>query len=124
MLNLFKTANGEWVLGSIPTLSAVFVTQYFSFTSNSTWNNFSNLQIFFFQLFYLVTELYKEGNAKEMKKWAYEIHSSFLVPGAPLRLNNVDENFAREIDEVLLKESDKEEILRKVPILLLIHYYF
>jgi hypothetical protein len=37
---------------------------------------------FLFQLFYLVTELYKEGNAKEMKKWAYEIHSSFLVPGA------------------------------------------
>jgi len=34
------------------------------------------------QLFYLVTDLYKEGNAKEMKKWAYEIHSSFLVPGA------------------------------------------
>lgn len=34
------------------------------------------------QLFYLVTDLYKEGSAKEMKKWAYEIHSSFLVPGA------------------------------------------
>uniref|UniRef100_A0A1B6C0U4 Rho guanine nucleotide exchange factor 12 n=1 Tax=Clastoptera arizonana TaxID=38151 RepID=A0A1B6C0U4_9HEMI len=65
-------------------------------------------------LFYLVTDLYKEGNAKEMKKWAYEIHSSFLVPGAPLRLNNVDENVAREIDEVLLNESGKEEILRKV----------
>ncbi|XP_024942922.1 rho guanine nucleotide exchange factor 11 isoform X3 [Cephus cinctus] len=65
-------------------------------------------------LFYLVTDLYKEGNAKEMRKWAYEIHSSFLVPGAPLRLNNVDENVAREIDDVLLKESDKEEILRKI----------
>ncbi|XP_046628149.1 rho guanine nucleotide exchange factor 11 isoform X2 [Neodiprion virginianus] len=65
-------------------------------------------------LFYLITDLYKEGNAKEMRKWAYEIHSSFLVPGAPLRLNNVDENVAREIDDVLLKESDKEEILRKI----------
>ncbi|XP_034949191.1 rho guanine nucleotide exchange factor 12 isoform X2 [Chelonus insularis] len=65
-------------------------------------------------LFYLVTDLYKEGNAKEMRKWAYEIHSSFLVPGAPLRLNNVDENVAREIDDVLLRESDKEEILRKI----------
>lgn len=32
----------------------------------------------------------------------------------PLRLNNVDENMAREIDNVLLKESHKEEILRKV----------
>lgn len=67
-----------------------------------------------FQLFYLITDLYKLGNAKEMKKWAYEIHSSFLVPGAPLRLTNVDENCAREIDEVLLNESDKEEILRAV----------
>ncbi|KAJ8683003.1 hypothetical protein QAD02_018795 [Eretmocerus hayati] len=65
-------------------------------------------------LFYLITDLYKEGNAKEMRKWAYEIHSTFLVPGAPLRLNNVDENVAREIDDVLLKESDKEEILRKI----------
>lgn len=33
-------------------------------------------------LFYLLTDLYKEGNAKEMRKWAFEIHSSFLVPGA------------------------------------------
>ncbi|XP_075211643.1 rho guanine nucleotide exchange factor 2 isoform X3 [Lycorma delicatula] len=65
-------------------------------------------------LFYLITDLYKEGNAKEMKKWAYEIHSSFLVPCAPLRLNNVDENVAREIDDVLLNESDKEEILRRI----------
>nr|XP_050855300.1 uncharacterized protein LOC127066076 isoform X3 [Vespula vulgaris] len=65
-------------------------------------------------LFYLVTDLYKEGNAKEMRKWAYEIHSSFLVPGAPLHLHNVDENVAHEIDDVLLKESDKEEILRKI----------
>lgn len=32
----------------------------------------------------------------------------------PLRLHNVDENVANEIDDVLLKESDKEEILRKV----------
>ncbi|XP_049947782.1 rho guanine nucleotide exchange factor 12 [Schistocerca serialis cubense] len=65
-------------------------------------------------LFYLITDIYKEGNAKEMKKWAYEIHSSFLVPNAPLTLSTVDENVLREIDEVLLKESDKEEILRKV----------
>ena len=33
-------------------------------------------------LFYLLTDLYKEGNAKEMRKWAFEIHSCFLVPGA------------------------------------------
>ncbi|KAI5704922.1 hypothetical protein M8J75_010069 [Diaphorina citri] len=65
-------------------------------------------------LFYLITDLFKEGNAKEMKKWAYEIHSTFLVPGAPLRLSNVDENVAREIDDVLTKDFDKEDIMRKV----------
>ncbi|KAK4873317.1 hypothetical protein RN001_015346 [Aquatica leii] len=65
-------------------------------------------------LFYLITDLYKEGNAKEMRKWAFEIHSSFLVPGAPLRLNNVDENVAREIDDVLTRQFDKEEILRRI----------
>ncbi|CAG9864678.1 unnamed protein product [Phyllotreta striolata] len=65
-------------------------------------------------LFYLLTDLYKEGNAKEMRKWAFEIHSSFLVPGAPLRIGNVDENMAREIDVVLANEFDKEEILRKI----------
>ena len=30
----------------------------------------------------MITDLYKEGGIKEMKKWAYEIHSSFLLPGA------------------------------------------
>lgn len=33
-------------------------------------------------LFFLISELYKDGNAKEMRKWAYEIHSTFLVPTA------------------------------------------
>lgn len=59
-----------------------------------------------------------------MKRWAYEIHSSFLVPDAPLRLNNIDENFAREIDDVLLHESDKEEILRKVRLYFVINNIF
>lgn len=33
-------------------------------------------------LFYLITGLYMEGTVKDMKKWAYEIHSTFLVPRA------------------------------------------
>ncbi|XP_049538869.1 uncharacterized protein LOC125953380 isoform X3 [Anopheles darlingi] len=65
-------------------------------------------------LFYLITTLYKEGSIKDMRKWAYEIHSTFLVPGAPLLCANVDEALAREIDDVLQKENDKVEILRKV----------
>ncbi|XP_062561039.1 uncharacterized protein LOC134225187 isoform X2 [Armigeres subalbatus] len=65
-------------------------------------------------LFYLITALYKEGSIKDMRKWAYEIHSTFLVPGAPLLWPNVDESLAREIDDILQKENDKVEILRKV----------
>lgn len=41
----------------------------------------------------------------------------YFVIFQPLRLMNVDENVAREVDEVLLRESDKEEILRRVSIL-------
>ncbi|XP_021709517.1 uncharacterized protein LOC5577203 isoform X4 [Aedes aegypti] len=65
-------------------------------------------------LFYLITALYKEGSIKDMRKWAYEIHSTFLVPGAPLLWSNVDESLAREIDDILQKENDKVEILRRV----------
>ncbi|XP_063889548.1 rho guanine nucleotide exchange factor 11-like isoform X1 [Scylla paramamosain] len=64
--------------------------------------------------FYVITHLYKEGVGKDMKRWAYEITSSFLLPGAPLRLCNVEENILHEIDETLQNELDKEEILRKV----------
>lgn len=39
---------------------------------------------------------------------------NFPIMLQPLRLNNVDENIAREIDDVLLKESDKEEVLRRI----------
>lgn len=65
-------------------------------------------------LFYLITGLYKEGSLKDMRKWAYEIHSTFLVPRAPLMWENVDESLAREVDDVLQKEHDKSEILRQV----------
>ena len=30
-------------------------------------------------LFYLIIDAYKSGSVKEMRKWAYEIHSCFLV---------------------------------------------
>lgn len=65
-------------------------------------------------LFYLITGLYKDGAAKDMRKWVYEIHSTFLVPRAPLSWYRQDENLAREIDAVLQNEFDKVEILRKV----------
>jgi Rho guanine nucleotide exchange factor 12 len=54
--------------------------------------------VFPFQFFYLITENYKLGALKEMQKWAYEIHSSFVVPGAPLRIPNVEQVVVNDID--------------------------
>jgi len=66
-----------------------------AFTSFSKLNlpcNAANLAVFInftivhsiseFILFYLITNLYANGNLKDMKKWAYEIYSSFLAPFA------------------------------------------
>ncbi|XP_041986032.1 rho guanine nucleotide exchange factor 11 isoform X2 [Aricia agestis] len=49
-----------------------------------------------------------------LRRWAYELQSTFLVPAAVLQLNGVDENMANEIDHVLVNEHDKEELLRNV----------
>lgn len=43
---------------------------------------------FFFlvQFFWMVTDTYREGTVKEMKKWAYEIYSTFLDERAVCRV--------------------------------------
>lgn len=63
--------------------------------------------------FYVITEIYASapGNAKELRKWAYEIYSTFLIPEAPLRVT-VDEKFIKAIDDFLNTKSDKEDCLR------------
>ena len=38
------------------------------------------------------------GLVKEMQRWAYEIHSSFLVPGAPLAVPHIEQSIVEEID--------------------------
>lgn len=39
--------------------------------------------MFTLQLFYLITSFnVEDGNLKEMKRWGYEIHSTFTAPGA------------------------------------------
>ncbi|XP_023234115.1 rho guanine nucleotide exchange factor 11-like [Centruroides sculpturatus] len=64
--------------------------------------------------FYVISDIYEQGTLKEMKKWAYEIHSSFLLPGAPLRIKNIDEAILNEIDDVLQHQLEKEEVIRAV----------
>nr|UYR00220.1 rho guanine nucleotide exchange factor-like protein [Plectrocnemia conspersa] len=65
-------------------------------------------------LLYLLSTAYSTGPFSSLPRWAYELHSIFLVPGAPLALSNVDENMAREIDDILINESEKEDVLRKI----------
>lgn len=68
-------------------------------------------------LFYMITGLYIDGtNTKDMRKWAYEIHSTFLVPRAPLLwcAARDSEQLARGVDAVLQTEHGKIEMLRTV----------
>ncbi|GFU54515.1 rho guanine nucleotide exchange factor 12 [Nephila pilipes] len=94
--------NGLWKLVRNPAHLSVFLHYLMSNSDPSSL------------FFYLISEMYEQGTGKDMKKWAYEIHSSFLVPGAPLKVSLVDETILHEIDEVLLNHIDKEETLRTV----------
>ncbi|GFQ95590.1 rho guanine nucleotide exchange factor 12 [Trichonephila clavata] len=94
--------NGLWKLVRNPAHLSVFLHYLMSNSDPSSL------------FFYLISEMFEQGTGKDMKKWAYEIHSSFLVPGAPLKVSLVDETILHEIDEVLLNHIDKEETLRGV----------
>ena len=67
-----------------------------------------------------LSDAYKCGSAKEMRKWAYEIHSCFLVPGAVLELPNLEDGVVRigtGIDKFLSEENPdqlREESLLKL----------
>ncbi|CAH0598597.1 unnamed protein product [Chrysodeixis includens] len=68
-------------------------------------------------LLLVLTDGYRSAGgvqAHTLRRWAYEIHSAFLVPNAVLQLSGVDENMANEIEQVLVNEYDKEELLRNV----------
>ena len=53
----------------------------------------------FFQFFYLITEIYLLGTVREMQRWAYEIHSTFLVPGSSMQITpNLEQTAIDEID--------------------------
>ena len=68
-------------------------------------------------LFYLITDAYKSGTIKEMRRWAYEIHSCFLVPRSPLEIPNLDESTIHHIDRFLSDENSdqlREDSLKKL----------
>uniref|UniRef100_A0A8R1TWK1 Rho guanine nucleotide exchange factor 12 n=1 Tax=Onchocerca volvulus TaxID=6282 RepID=A0A8R1TWK1_ONCVO len=53
--------------------------------------------------FYLITDAYQNSYAapKDLRKWAYEIFSTFLIPNSPLSWDNIDQSLIQSIDKVL-----------------------
>ncbi|XP_022805907.1 rho guanine nucleotide exchange factor 11-like isoform X2 [Stylophora pistillata] len=56
--------------------------------------------------FWMVTDTYREGTLKEMKKWAYEIYSTFLDERAPLKVDNMDKETVIEPVVSCLKSEE------------------
>ncbi|KRZ33252.1 Rho guanine nucleotide exchange factor 12 [Trichinella pseudospiralis] len=52
-------------------------------------------------LFYLLTDIFALYIGKESKKWAYEIHSSFLLPYSPCKVSFTDSSSWESVDAVL-----------------------
>ncbi|KAK7106216.1 hypothetical protein V1264_017494 [Littorina saxatilis] len=66
--------------------------------------------------FYIVTTTFKEsgGNTKDLRKWGYEIFSTFLAPTAPLHVE-VGETLVAQVNELLMAvpgKSENENVLR------------
>ncbi|XP_067675120.1 rho guanine nucleotide exchange factor 11-like isoform X5 [Haliotis asinina] len=64
--------------------------------------------------FYIVSDMYchAQGSVKDLRKWAYEIHSTFLVHDAPLKVE-LDNSIVTTID-CILTQSSNENSLRPV----------
>lgn len=52
------------------------------------------------QLFTLVSDLYCTGTMRDMKRWVYEIHSTFIVRDAPLAIK-LDDSVVEGIENIL-----------------------
>ncbi|XP_052805006.1 uncharacterized protein LOC128234667 isoform X6 [Mya arenaria] len=68
-------------------------------------------------LFYTLSGIYSsaQGGAKDLKKWAYEIHSTFIIHMAPLKVNTVPDYVIEEIDKSLMYRAEREEtVLRAI----------
>ncbi|BFZ14028.1 hypothetical protein BsWGS_17067 [Bradybaena similaris] len=69
-------------------------------------------------LFYIISDLYQRSNAsiKELRKWAYEIFSTFIHKLAPLSIS-VEDNVINHIDSILVSschKADNENLLRSL----------
>ncbi|XP_028401304.1 rho guanine nucleotide exchange factor 11-like isoform X2 [Dendronephthya gigantea] len=64
-------------------------------------------------LFWLVTDGYDDGSSKEMRRWIYEIYSTFLADGAPLKVDDESTSeVVKKIKSTLTNGKCSEETLR------------
>ncbi|XP_074634912.1 rho guanine nucleotide exchange factor 12-like isoform X1 [Acropora palmata] len=93
--------NGLDLLKNKPAHLAVFL--HYLISNNDPSNLF----------FWLVTDSYKEGTPKEMKKWFYEIYSTFLADRAPLKVDLDKETIVQPIEKCLGSEDNLKEVFEK-----------
>ncbi|XP_077985654.1 rho guanine nucleotide exchange factor 11-like isoform X3 [Glandiceps talaboti] len=63
---------------------------------------------------YLVTDSYSTGSLKEMKKWAYEIFSTFLAHSAPLQVHIENTAIIGNIQETIAQKNDNQDMMRNI----------
>ncbi|CAJ0583829.1 unnamed protein product, partial [Mesorhabditis spiculigera] len=71
--------------------------------------------------FYLITDAYQltSASAKELRRWAFEIFTTFIVPNSPMAVPNMDQNIIQPIERAIsstasdVRDADAD-ILRKV----------
>jgi hypothetical protein len=70
------------------------------------------------QFFYLISDIYQQNivaTPKELRRWAYEIFSTFLIPQAPTPFPGIDAGLVQTIDKVLAQQADCDpDVLRKL----------
>ncbi|TMS36379.1 hypothetical protein L596_003557 [Steinernema carpocapsae] len=59
-------------------------------------------------LFYLITDFYQNQNSsgKELRRWAYEIFSTFVIPNSPMQMPNMEQSLVQSIDNELAATAD------------------
>ncbi|VDK82744.1 unnamed protein product [Litomosoides sigmodontis] len=69
--------------------------------------------------FYLITDAYQNSNAhaKDLRKWAYEIFSTFLIPNSPLSWDGIDQSLIRSMDKILAAttqatDNDMDQLIK------------
>ncbi|CAI4228323.1 unnamed protein product [Auanema sp. JU1783] len=53
--------------------------------------------------YYLITDAYQniDGSNRDVRRWAFEIFTTFIVPNSPLCFPNIDQNIIQPIDKIL-----------------------